>query len=74
MNEQKTATVPEPTMGGSYVRNEDGSLTRVAHTEPAKPRDKRAEGEPNTDAPPASVDPEAATSAASGAGVSGAQE
>ena len=39
-------TFEEPAKGGSYVRNEDGSLTRVEGTEPAKPRDKREADQP----------------------------
>lgn len=35
-------THEEPTRGGSYVRNADGSLTLVQRTAAAEPRDKRA--------------------------------
>lgn len=34
-------TFEEPSKGGSYVRNADGSLTRTSGTEPAPQRDKR---------------------------------
>lgn len=51
-------TIEEPSKGGSYVRNEDGTLTLVQRTEPAKPRDKReaadaadAAAAPDTSAP-----------------------
>lgn len=48
-------TIEEPSKGGSYVRNEDGTLTLVQRTEPAKPRDKReaadAGAAPDTSAP-----------------------
>lgn len=47
----------EPQMGGSYVRQPDGSLERVAATEPAPMRDKRepdsAASTPPADAPAA---------------------
>lgn len=34
-------TLEEPTQGGSYIRNADGTLTRTGGTEPAPQRDKR---------------------------------
>lgn len=39
-------TIEEPGRGGSYVRNADGTLTRIGGTEPAEPRDKRDAAEP----------------------------
>lgn len=36
----------EPTQGGSYVRNADGTLTRIGGTAPAQMRDKRETAEP----------------------------
>lgn len=44
--------IEEPTKGGSYVRNADGSLTLVERTEEAPQRDKR-----ETDTTPPAVDP-----------------
>lgn len=44
--------IEEPTKGGSYVRNADGSLTRLEGTDEAPQRDKR-----ETDATTAAVDP-----------------
>jgi len=38
-------TNEEPSRGGSYVRNPDGSLTLMECTAPAEPRDKRATAE-----------------------------
>lgn len=51
--------VEEPTKGGSYVRNEDGSLTLLERTQEATQRDKR-----QTDTTAAAVDPGAAKPAA----------
>lgn len=39
-SEAPAAAPPMPKAGGSYRRNEDGSLTRVAHTKEASPRGK----------------------------------
>jgi hypothetical protein len=58
MNQQ---TIEEPSKGGSYVRNADGTLTRVAGTEPAPQRDKREADKPaDTNATPAPAKPAAA--------------
>lgn len=61
--------IEEPREGGSYVRNEDGTLTLAERTQPAGMRDKRQAEATNTP-PSESVDPGAAVSAApeSGAG------
>jgi len=48
-----TETLPEPQSGGSYRREADGTLIRVACTAPAQPRDKRA----RDDEPPAEAGP-----------------
>lgn len=41
---EPAAAAPEPTEGGSYTRDPAaGALVRTEHTEPAPPRDKRAE-------------------------------
>lgn len=61
MNETEKP-LEQPTEGGSYVRSAGGRLVRVASTAPAKPRDRRAAGEP--DNPQPAVDPGAAVSAA----------
>lgn len=36
----------EPSAGGSYTRNPDGSLTRTHHTQPPQGRAKRAADAP----------------------------
>lgn len=67
--------IEEPRQGGSYVRQPDGSLVRVAFTEPPKPRDKRPAGETNETTPAeASVVPGVATSATPGGADAGPQE
>ena len=38
--------LPEPAKGGSYTRNEDGSLTLVQSTADRPMRDKREDAEP----------------------------
>lgn len=57
---------PNPTQGGSYVRQKDGSLQRVAFTEPAitggapiEPRD--ASPEPAAENDDAAAEPQQAT-------------
>lgn len=53
-------TIEEPSKGGSYVRNKDGTLTLVERTEPAELRDKRegaaASATTDTSAPANAVD------------------
>lgn len=53
-------TIEEPSRGGSYVRNADGTLTRTGGTEPAPMRDKRETAEPaaptDTPAPASAAD------------------
>jgi hypothetical protein len=38
--------LPEPQHGGSYIRNEDGSLTLLERTEPALARPSATPSEP----------------------------
>lgn len=42
-------TVEEPSKGGSYVRNEDGSLTLVQRTQERPMRDKRNPDNPQSE-------------------------
>lgn len=45
-------TVEEPSKGGSYIRQPDGSLVLQHRTAPAEMRDKRAPQQPAAEAAP----------------------
>lgn len=62
------ASHQEPAKGGSYVRNADGSLTRVEGTAEAPQRDKR-----ETDTTPAASEPGAGMSSAPAVQLGGAE-